>query len=671
MSSARCELGLVQWFQPGQHQLVEACIADLEKLGVRHLRTHLSWADYHREGSRDWYDWLFPTLGRRFELLPCVHYTPPSISENGHCSAPPRDLRAFADFIDHIIHAHGRDFGTIELWNEPNNLLDWDWRLDPDWMKFCTMAGAAAFWARKCGKRVVLGGPCPTDVNWLRLMGERGLLSVVDVVGVHGFPGTWDSVEGGTWPGWQQLIAAVREAVEPYNDSLELWITEAGYSTWRHDPFTQVRNFLDALSAPVDRLYWYALRDLPADVPVQEGPNFDVRHYHLGIDTAEGHPKLLGRLLREGVQAVEQLAGTRRTVAVVGSRPPLLITGGAGFIGCNLADRLAADGENVLIYDSLARPGVEANLAWLRKRHPYRIHAAIADVRDRAGLQEAVSDSAAVFHLAAQVAVTTSLQDPRDDFEVNLLGTFNLMEGLKRKPIPCVFASTNKVYGELQGLELTLTDDAYAPTDASRRLGIDESQPLDFRTAYGCSKGAADQYVLDYARHFAVPTIVLRMSCIYGPRQLGTEDQGWVAHFLLRALANEPITIYGDGKQVRDVLYVDDAVRAYVAAWRNAERFAGQAFNLGGSAVNAISLLRLMQHMESLLGRPVERQFAPWRPDDQRYYVSDTRRVRSTLKLPEPIEWRMGVAMLLRWLADSRGIRLPNRRTHTPGMVTA
>jgi len=465
MTGRRAGLGFVQWFQVGARDLVEACCTDLRRLGVSRLRTHLSWADYHLAGGAEWYDWLLPRLGREFDLLPCVHYTPRSLAENGHCSGPPRELRAYADFIDHIITAHGDHFEAIELWNEPNNLLDWDWRLDPDWMKFCTMIGAAAYWAQKRGKRVVLGGPCPTEGSWLRLMGERGVLGVIDVVGMHGFPGTWESVEGGTWPGWPQLVTEVREAVAPFNDKLELWITEAGYSTWRHDPFVQVRSFLDAWEAPVERLYWYSLRDLAPEVPVQEGLNFDVRHYHLGVLKADGQPKLLGRLLSDGVPAAQRLAGARRSVAIVGSKPPALVTGGAGFIGCNLADRLASEGVNVLVYDSLARPGVEANLAWLRKRHPRRISAAIADVRDTAALGDAVADSMAIFHFAAQVAVTTSLTDPRDDFEVNLLGTYNVLEAARRKQQPCIFASTNKVYGSLAEHALTLIDDAYAPKD--------------------------------------------------------------------------------------------------------------------------------------------------------------------------------------------------------------
>jgi CDP-paratose 2-epimerase len=353
----------------------------------------------------------------------------------------------------------------------------------------------------------------------------------------------------------------------------------------------------------------------------------------------------------------------RAPIAVVNRRAPVLITGGAGFIGCNLADRLASENENVLVYDSLARPGVEANLEWLRQRHPRRISLATADVRDRDSLQEAVRGAAAVFHLAAQVAVTSSLYDPRSDFEVNLLGTFNLLEALRQKPIPCVFASTNKVYGALHENTLVVAGDAYTPADPALRCGVGERQALDFRTPYGCSKGGADQYVLDYARHFAVPAVVLRMSCIYGPRQFGTEDQGWVAHFALRALRGEPITIYGDGRQVRDVLFVDDAVRAYIAAARHAGRIGGQAFNLGGGATNAISLLQLLNYIENLLGRHIELRFAPWRPDDQRYYVSDTRRVRTALGLPEPIPWRTGVAILLRHLSHSDSAHAPIRAT--------
>lgn len=344
---------------------------------------------------------------------------------------------------------------------------------------------------------------------------------------------------------------------------------------------------------------------------------------------------------------------------VLGIRP-VLVTGGAGFIGSNLASRLAEAGHNVLVLDALAREGVERNLAWLTARYPERITFVKADLRDDASVADAASEASAVFHLAAQVAVTTSLEDPRADFAVNVAGTLNVLEALRRRrvPVPLVFASTNKVYGDLADVELALVEGAWSPVDAGLRAsGIAEDRPLDFHTPYGCSKGAADQYVLDYARSFGIPAAVMRMSCIYGPRQMGTEDQGWVAHFLIKALAGEPITIFGDGRQVRDVLFVEDAVAAYLAAWRKIGQAQGQAFNLGGGPANAISLLQLIGYIESLLGRRLDVRFSATRTGDQRYYVSDTSKVAAELELPDPVGWRDGVGRLLGWLRSEHPVR--------------
>ncbi|WP_081689167.1 NAD-dependent epimerase/dehydratase family protein [Inquilinus limosus] len=338
--------------------------------------------------------------------------------------------------------------------------------------------------------------------------------------------------------------------------------------------------------------------------------------------------------------------------AVTGLRP-VLVTGGAGFIGCNLADRLARDGHHVLVLDALARPGVERNLDWLRRTHPGRISAVIDDLRNGDAVAAAARKVQAVFHLAGQVAVTTSLDDPWTDFEVNIAGTLRLLEALRRHNpgAPLVFASTNKVYGDLADVALERTEDAYRPADADlRRRGIGEDRRLDFHTPYGCSKGAADQYVLDHARSFGLPTAVLRMSCIYGPHQMGTEDQGWVAHFLIRALAGQPITIFGDGRQVRDILFVDDAVEAYLAAWNRIAAVRGRAFNLGGGPANAVSLLQLIRRIETLTDRSVNVQFRDWRAGDQRYYVSDIGRARRDLGLPEPLPWHEGLQRLADWL---------------------
>ena len=340
----------------------------------------------------------------------------------------------------------------------------------------------------------------------------------------------------------------------------------------------------------------------------------------------------------------------------------VLVTGGAGFIGANLADRLATAGHTVRVFDALLRPGVEANLRWLERRHGKRIEPTVADMRDRAAVADAVAGADAVFHMAAQVAVTTSLDDPELDFEVNLRGTMNLLEAVRRradKPA-LVFASTNKVYGALGDIPLARDGDAYLPTDpALRAHGIDETRPLSFYTPYGCSKGAADQYVLDYARSFGVPAAVLRMSCIYGPRQRGTEDQGWLAHFLYSVLAGRPISIYGDGRQVRDVLFVDDAVDAYLGAWANMGAVAGQAFNLGGGPENAVTLLEVLSEIGDITGRTPDLRFSEWRPGDQRYFVADMRRAAAAFALRPRVPWRDGLRRLAAWVQSDQRSSVP------------
>jgi CDP-paratose 2-epimerase len=335
----------------------------------------------------------------------------------------------------------------------------------------------------------------------------------------------------------------------------------------------------------------------------------------------------------------------------------ILVTGGAGFIGCNLAHRLAAKGCRVRVLDSLARPGVERNLEWLIKHHRDRIEPINADLRHPASVDAAVRGVAAAFHLAAQVAVTTSMDDPREDLEVNVLGTFNLLEAVRRlRPqAPVIFASTNKVFGDLADVTLRPSRDGYVPLAPElARHGVSEQRPLAFHTPYGCSKGAADLYVLDYARSYRLRTAVLRMSCIYGERQLGTEDQGWVAHFLIRALAGEPITLFGDGEQVRDICHVGDACAAYIAMLERIERVSGCAFNWGGGPANAVSLLTVVDEIGAITGRAPPIEFADWRPGDQRWFVADTRKVDAALSLRPRKPWRQGLRELAVWLENER-----------------
>jgi CDP-paratose 2-epimerase len=340
-----------------------------------------------------------------------------------------------------------------------------------------------------------------------------------------------------------------------------------------------------------------------------------------------------------------------------GSGDRALITGGAGFIGTNLAARLAEAGRDVVVLDSLARPGVERNLSWLRRRYGTRISVVLADVRSSAALRDVLDGVGEVFHFAAQVAVTTSLTAPLDDFDVNARGTLTLLEAIRerRRPPSLVFTSTNKVYGALEDVALRANATRYVPIDAAIAAhGVDERRPLAFHSPYGCSKGAADQYVLDYARTFDLPAVVLRMSCIYGPHQHGTEDQGWVAHFLINARARRPLTIYGDGKQVRDVLFVGDLIDAMLAAQRHMPIIAGQAFNMGGGPAHTTSLLELIAHLNREAPAPLEVRASGWRAADQRYYVSDHRRFATATGWRAKVSLSEGLRQLGAWL-DGHG----------------
>ncbi len=242
-------VGVLEWFEPGEHARVERVVRALRDLGVRHLRTGVSWADYHTEPGREWYDWLLPRLGREFELLPCVVYTPPSLAVAPKAAAPPRRPRDYADFLDVLITRHGEHFDYLELWNEPNNIVEWDWTLDPQWLRFSEMIVDAAHWVHERGKRTVLGGMSPLDPNWLELLAERHALDDVDVIGIHGFPGTWE-VE---WDGWPAMVAAARRVLDEAGADAAIWITECGYSTWRADEEGQVLALAEVLAAPVDQ----------------------------------------------------------------------------------------------------------------------------------------------------------------------------------------------------------------------------------------------------------------------------------------------------------------------------------------------------------------------------------------------------------------------------------
>jgi|SRR5579863_919748 len=334
----------------------------------------------------------------------------------------------------------------------------------------------------------------------------------------------------------------------------------------------------------------------------------------------------------------------------------IMITGGCGFIGCNAAARFLSMGHDVTVFDNLSRAGSRANLEWLGSLAAFTF--VLGDVRDSKALLDIVAKGNfdVILHLAAQVAVTTSVTDPRTDCEINILGTINVLESVRTaSPATIVLnASTNKVYGKLADVPLTATATGYVCP--SLPLGVPETQPLEFYSPYGCSKGAGDQYTIDYSRIYGIRTATFRQSCIYGYRQFGVEDQGWVAWFTIAHVLERPITIYGDGKQVRDILFVDDLIDLYLRAIEAVDRMPGQAFNVGGGVSNAISLLEFLNLLGEISGRPVQFHYGDWRPGDQLYYVSDIRKSTAGLGWCPRIDAREGIVRLYDWVKSNANL---------------
>ena len=335
-----------------------------------------------------------------------------------------------------------------------------------------------------------------------------------------------------------------------------------------------------------------------------------------------------------------------------------LITGGAGFIGCNYADYLLGRGAQVTIFDNLSRRGADKNLAWLREEHGGdAFELLIGDVRDPGALDEAAAEADVIVHLAGQVAVTSSVVDPRTDFETNALGSFNVLESARKsghKPF-VIYSSTNKVYGEMTEHRLIEQKTRYRYARLSH--GLPETQQLDFHSPYGCSKGTAEQYVRDYARIYGIPSVVLRQSCIYGPRQFGIEDQGWLAWFVIAAVLQKPITIYGDGKQVRDMLHVRDLIAAYEAAVARRKKVAGRIYNIGGGPKHTLAIWAECGPMlEKLLGRKIPVKRDKVRPGDQKVYISDIRKAQKELGWAPTIGVEQGVGELVDWVQAQRSL---------------
>jgi CDP-paratose 2-epimerase len=332
----------------------------------------------------------------------------------------------------------------------------------------------------------------------------------------------------------------------------------------------------------------------------------------------------------------------------------IIITGGAGFIGVNSAKYFSDKGWSVVIVDNLSRRGTDLNLQWLRSQVEFQFEK--IDIRNFKELTTVVGSVKpdALLHLAAQVAVTTSVTDPREDFEINALGTFNVLEAVRiHSPETFILnASTNKVYGKMEGVKVVERNGRYEYQDLIH--GVNEREQLDFHSPYGCSKGVADQYTIDYSRIYGLKTATLRQSCIYGTRQFGIEDQGWVAWFTIAAVLEKQITIYGNGKQIRDVLHVDDLVRAYEAVINNSDKVSGQAFNIGGGPDNTMSLLELLSYLEKELGIDIPLQWDDWRPGDQPVFVCNLNKIKEYTEWEPKINVEVGVRDLITWVKSNK-----------------
>jgi CDP-paratose 2-epimerase len=340
------------------------------------------------------------------------------------------------------------------------------------------------------------------------------------------------------------------------------------------------------------------------------------------------------------------------------SSPYVLVFGGAGFIGTNLCLSALARGYQVILFDNLSRRGTDLNWRLLKAQGGDKIQLVRRDLRDAEAVRHFLAEhheAEAIFHLAGQVAVTTSIKNPREDFEINLLGTLNILEGMRLENIqaPLLYASTNKVYGKLAELRIREEETRYQFAD--HPTGISEQHPLDFHSPYGCSKGGADQYVLDYARVYGLKTLVFRQSCIYGYYQFGIEDQGWVAWFTIASLFDMPITIFGDGKQVRDILFIDDLINAYWLALSKLETTAGKAYNIGGGAYQ-LSLRELLTLLREKLAKPIPTHSAEPRQGDQKVFVCDTRQAAQDFGWQPQISAEEGIHLLIEWVVANRAL---------------
>jgi CDP-paratose 2-epimerase len=649
--------GIVEWFHLNEYKRVEEAMSDLRELGITELRTGISWADWHREDGRQWIEHLIKTLGAKLNILPCFLYTPPSMALAPKASSPPKDPKSYADFIDVILTEYGDYFEWVELWNEPNNLSEWDYTLDNNWNIFAEMAGGAAYWCRKRGKKTLLGGMSPIDPNWLEYMFQRGVMEHIDAVGIHGFPDVFDY----RWTGWNEKIKSVQDVLDKNNNKAKIWITETGFPTWQLDERKQLKVFLEAMEAPVERVYWYELRDLDPHRPTVDGFRLDSREYFFGLKDADNSPKLLYRLIENsgaGSIAKYKWIAESGTEGLSMGKDTILITGGAGFIGIHLAERLLSEGEKVIIYDNLSRAGTEKDLQELKEKYPGRLYIEIADVRNKESLSSAVKHAAFVYHLASNDNGHVSREY---SFEVNAAGTFNLLEAAKEmeNPPPVIFTSSYKVYGSLESLKLRRKGLRYEPEDEEIRLnGVNESMQPEPGGINEFSLLTAENYILEYSRLYGLRNLVLRLGCVYG-----INGNSWVEMISARSIEGKRIGVEGDGRQLRDLLYIDDLISAMTGARDKIDDLAGECYNLGGGADNSISPLGLIKLLSLITGERLKYSFHEDREGGAHYYVSDSTKFSKASGWKPSVTAKRGIMKVYEhFLNKSKGsIKLKNR----------
>lgn len=638
-SAQNKRVGLIERFPVNDRVHAMRVIHQLNELGIKDLKIILN-PEYiiQNEHLMDWYDWLIPELALQANFLPSFSYTP-----SPERKKLPELNQDYTTFIQTFLHRHGDHFTHVELQQTIG-----DRKEDipaKNQMQFGWIVVMTALRIRAAGKKVILGG---MNINRLQDMIDLGIMEHINVVGLRRFPEEQETEWSSYLDGVNQLLIQNRLT------DIEVWITETGCTAHQFEEQKQFESFLNASGSPAPRIYWCSLNDHTLN------RNKSDDTYSYGMVSDNEYPRLLYRLIKDrgldNLRHDEWMSRPYVTPQDDGLSKNYLITGGAGFIGTNLADHLLKNGNRVTIYDNLSRPGVEKNLRWLKNRYDKNLSITIADIRTVGKLEEAVHDKDMVFHFASQVAVTSSFQDPAQDLEINVCGTFNLLRALCKQDNPpaLLYSSTNKVYGRLNHIRLEEDELRYAPVnERPAKFGINENTPLEFCSPYGCSKGSADQYVLDHARELGLRAAVFRMSCIYGPHQFGTEDQGWVAHFLLSAMRDNIITLYGNGKQVRDLLYIEDLVRAFMLAGNAIDTIAGEAFNIGGGPHNSVSVLEVIELIREATGKPVQINFGPWRTGDQRYYVSDTRKFSDCTGWIPTVSVDAGLRSLIRWYTEN------------------